>query len=149
MGSWLCPVCCCCCCLIIVVHNSWHIRVHMITPREAFIAGARGSREGWPLLTVETEVNGDSKRVQMKGVLSWLVGLGAGTRFCSPFDALVGPIARYNFFLLTIHYFSSFVPIVQQARQAAVLGRLSLSMCLWLAHTGSESANHCMQTSCA
>jgi hypothetical protein len=32
---------------------------------------------------------------------------------------------------LTVHFFNSFVPIAQQAGQAAVLGRLSLSMCLW------------------
>jgi hypothetical protein len=33
---------------------------------------SRETREGWPLQTVETEVNGDS-RVQMKRVLHWLV----------------------------------------------------------------------------
>jgi hypothetical protein len=32
------------------------------------------TRKGWPVLTIETEVTGDSKkRVQMKGVLLWLV----------------------------------------------------------------------------
>jgi hypothetical protein len=31
---------------------------------------------------------------------------------------------------LTVHYFNSFVPIDQQAGQAGVLGRLSLSMCV-------------------
>ncbi len=35
------------------------------------------------------------------------------------------------FFFLTVHYLNSFVPIAQQAGQAAVLGRLSLSVCLW------------------
>ncbi len=30
---------------------------------------SRETREGWPLLTVETEVNGDSKSTQKKGVL--------------------------------------------------------------------------------
>jgi hypothetical protein len=30
------------------------------------------TREGWPLLTVETQVNGNSKST-MKGVLPWLV----------------------------------------------------------------------------
>jgi hypothetical protein len=30
-----------------------------------------------------------------------------------------------------VHHFNSFVPIAEQAGQAAVLGRLSLSMCLW------------------
>jgi hypothetical protein len=34
------------------------------------------------------------------------------------------------FVLLTVHYFISFVPIAQQAGQAAVLARLSLSVCL-------------------
>jgi len=35
-----------------------------------------------------------------------------------------------------VHYFNSFVTITQQAGQAAVLGRLSLSMCLWERQTG-------------
>jgi hypothetical protein len=42
--------------------------------------------------------------------------------FCFALAALVGPV----------QYFNSFVLIVQQAGQAAVLGRLSLSVCLWL-----------------
>jgi hypothetical protein len=47
--------------------------------------------EEWPLLGVETEVNG-VQRVQMKGVLPWLVrwACRAGTReFCSALPALV------------------------------------------------------------
>jgi hypothetical protein len=35
-------------------------------------------------------------------------------------------------FVVPVHYLNSFVLTAQQARQAAVLGRLSLSMCLWL-----------------
>ncbi len=36
----------------------------------------RETREGWPLLTDETEVNGDSKRAIDRGsFLGWLVGL--------------------------------------------------------------------------
>jgi hypothetical protein len=31
----------------------------------------------------------------------------------------------------SVHYFSSFVSIAQQAGQKVVLGHLSLSMCLW------------------
>ncbi len=64
----------------------------------------------------------------MKGDLSWLVRWtctirSAGTRdMCSVLAALVGPVQ------LTVHYFSSFLPIVQQAGQTAVLGRLSLSV---------------------
>jgi hypothetical protein len=51
----------------------------------------------------------------------------AGTRvFCSALAALVCPVR--NIYLLAILYFNSFVPIAQQAGQAAVLGRLSLSM---------------------
>jgi hypothetical protein len=70
----------------------------------------------------------------MKGVLSWLVrwACGASTRdFCSAFCALVGLVQ--NIFFLAVHYFSSFVPVAQQAVQAAaVLGRLSPSVCLWV-----------------
>jgi hypothetical protein len=69
--------------------------------------------------------------VQMKGVLPWLVSwaLRAGTReFCPALVALVGPVQ--NIFFLTVHYFNSFVPIVQQTGQAVVRGRLSLNVCL-------------------
>jgi hypothetical protein len=85
----------------------------------------------------------------MKGVLPWLVrcacradtryfssGLAvrwacrAGTRdFSSALAALIGPVL--NIYFLTVHHFNSFEPIAQNAGQAAVLGRLSLSMCLW------------------
>ncbi len=64
---------------------------------------------------------GTTQRGQMKGVLPWLVSLG---EICSVLAALVGPVPKYWF--LTVHYFNSFVPIAQQAGQAAVLGRLSL-----------------------
>ncbi len=53
------------------------------------------------LLTAETEVNGCSSRPST------------------------------NIFFLTVHYFNSFVPIAQQAELAALLGGLSLRMCLW------------------
>ncbi len=72
-----------------------------------------------------------AQRGQMKGVLSWFVrwACRAGTRdFCSSLAALVGLVQ--NIFFLTVHYLISFVPIAQQAEQAAVLGRLSLSVCL-------------------
>ncbi len=73
-----------------------------------------------------------TRRVQMKGVLTWLVrwACRAGPRdFCSALAALVGPVQ--NIFFLTLHFFNSFVPIAQHSGQAAVLGRLSLSVCLW------------------
>jgi hypothetical protein len=59
------------------------------------------------MLTVETEENGDSKSTN---------------EFC------LGPVQ--NIVFLSAQYFDSFVPIAQQAGQAAVLGRLSISMCL-------------------
>ncbi len=70
-----------------------------------------------------------TRRVQIKGVLPWLVpwACRASTRdFCSALAALVGPVQ--NIFFHTVHCFNAFVPIAQQAGQAAVLGRLSLSM---------------------
>jgi hypothetical protein len=72
-----------------------------------------------------------TQSVQMKGVLPWLIrwACRAGPRdFCPALAALVGPVR--NIFFLTVHYFNSIVPIAQKAGQAAVLGRLSLSMCL-------------------
>jgi hypothetical protein len=88
----------------------------------------RDYRDGWLLLTVETQVKGHL----MKGVLSWFVlwAYRAGTRdLCSALAALVGPVQ--NMFFITIHYYNFFVPFAQQARQAAMLGRLSISACLW------------------
>jgi hypothetical protein len=82
----------------------------------------RETKEGWPLPTVETEVNGDSKST------TWLVCWAVQWR-ARDLTALVGPVQ--NIFFLTVHYFDFFFPIAQQPGQAAVLGRLSLSMCLW------------------
>ncbi len=48
--------------------------------------------------------------------------------FCSDLAALVGSVK--NIFLLTVQNLNYFVPIAQQAGQAAVLGRLSLSECV-------------------
>jgi hypothetical protein len=65
----------------------------------------------------------------MKEVLSWLVrwACRAGTYkvflFC-----VGGSSSRPS----TKYYINSFVPFPQQAGQAAVLGRLSLSVCLWI-----------------
>ncbi len=53
----------------------------------------------------------------------------AGTRnFCPALAALVCP--EQNIFFLTVNCFTSFVPILQQAGQAVMPGRLSLNMCL-------------------
>jgi hypothetical protein len=56
----------------------------------------------------------------MKGVPPWLVRWACRTG-----------TPTIDFFL-TVHYCNFFFPIPQQAGQAVVLGRLSLSMCLWL-----------------
>jgi hypothetical protein len=51
----------------------------------------------------------------------------ASTRdFLPALAALVGP--EQNIFFLSVHYFNSFITIAQQARQAVVLGSLSLIM---------------------
>ncbi len=81
-------------------------------------------REGWPLLAVVTEVNGDSKSTYERG--PFLVGsLGLSCwykRFLFCFGWSSQPSTKM--FFLAIHYFNSFVPIAQQAGQAGVLGRL-------------------------
>jgi hypothetical protein len=68
----------------------------------------------------------------MKEVFPWLIGwdLRVGTRdFCLALAALVNVVQ--NIFFLTVHYFTSVVPIAQQAGQAVVLRHLSLNICLW------------------
>ncbi len=77
--------------------------------------------KGSKLLTFETEANGDSKSTNERGPPSLV---GCTRDFCSALAALVGPVQ--NIYFLNVHFFSSFVPIAQQAGQAAVLGRLSL-----------------------
>jgi hypothetical protein len=67
-----------------------------------------------------------TQRGQMKGFLSWLVRWASVQQILSALAALVGPVQ--NILFLTVHYFNSFVP--HQAGQAAVLGRLSLSVYL-------------------
>jgi hypothetical protein len=48
--------------------------------------------------------------------------------FCPSLAALVGPVQNILFFI--VHYFTSFVPIAQQAMQAVVPRRLSLNIFL-------------------
>jgi hypothetical protein len=67
-----------------------------------------------------------TQRGQMKGVLSWLVP--AGTRgYCSDLAALVGPVQNIFSSPYTFQFLCPHRPV---AGQAAVLGRLSLSVCL-------------------
>ncbi len=83
---------------------------------------------------VETELQlrwmGKSTNERGPSLVGSMGSLCQGTRdLCSALAALIGPVQF--FFFLTLHYFNSSIPIAQQARQASVLGRLSLSMCLW------------------
>ncbi len=85
----------------------------------------------------------ETQRVQMKGVFPWLVlwACRAGTRdFYPVLVALVGQVQKY--FFITIHYFTSFVLIAQQAGQAVVLGHQSLNMCLCSEHYLSSFAQN-------
>jgi hypothetical protein len=92
----------------------------------------RETGEGWFPLTVETEVNGDSKRTNERGP-SLVGSLGLSWQY-KRFLFCLGCSSRSStkyFFPHRIHYFNYFFPIAQQAGQAAGLGRLSLSVCLW------------------
>jgi hypothetical protein len=84
------------------------------------------SREGWPLLTVETELNGDSKSTNERGP-SLVSSLGLSCRY-KRFLFCLGcssrPSTKY-FSSSFVHYFNSFFLIAQQAEQAVVLGRLA------------------------
>ncbi len=67
----------------------------------------------------------------MVSFLGWFVGLGVPIQEIFVLPWLLKS-AQYNIYvILSVHYFNSFVPIAQQASQAAVLGRLSLSVYLY------------------
>ncbi len=93
---------------------------------------ARETGEGWPLLTVDTEVNGDSKSTNKRG--PFLVGsLGLSclcTIFCLGCSGWPSKIFLSTPYTISI----PLSPIAQQVGKAVVLGRLSLSMCLWIQH---------------
>jgi hypothetical protein len=105
--------------------------VFLLSVQQVCVFACRETKEGWPLLTVETEV-WRLKEYKRKGSFrAWFVGLFMPVQeilVLSLLAALVGT----TFFFLTVHYFDFYVPIAQQAGQAAMLGRLPLSMCLWL-----------------
>jgi hypothetical protein len=87
--------------------------------------GNRETVESWPLLTVEIESNGDSKSTNERGP-SLVSSLGLSCRY-KGFLSRIGSSNQPS-----TQYFNPFVSIAQQAGQAVVLGRLSLSMCLWV-----------------
>jgi hypothetical protein len=91
----------------------------------------RKTREGWPLLTLEIEVNGNWKRTNERGP-SLVRSLGLSCRykrFLFSLGCSSRPSRKYFFPHRVLFLFLS--PIALQAGQAAVQGRLFLSMCLW------------------
>jgi hypothetical protein len=90
----------------------------------------RETREGWPLLTVETERNGDSRSTNERSpsLVGSLDSLCRYKRFLS--WLLLSAQYKKIIFLFAVHYFTSFVPIAQQAEQIVVPGHLSLNGCL-------------------
>ena len=87
----------------------------------------RETRERFPLVTVQTEVNGDSKSTNERGP-SLVGSLGLSCRYKRFFMPWLLQLVQYK-----IIFFSPYnitIPL-SPAGQAAVLGRLSLSMCLW------------------
>jgi hypothetical protein len=93
----------------------------------------RDHRGEWPLLTVETEVNGDSKSTNERGY-PWLVRWArrAGTWPVQETWLLSALSAQYKLFTSSPYttYFNLCVPIAQQPGHAVVQGRLSLNVCL-------------------
>jgi hypothetical protein len=82
------------------------------------------------LLTFKTEVNGDLKITKERG--PYLVSsLGLSCRFLFSLGCSSRPNTKYFFPHRTQFQFLCPYRIAQQAGQAAMLGRLSLSMCLW------------------
>jgi hypothetical protein len=87
----------------------------------------RETRERFPLVTVQTEVNGDSKSTNERGP-SLVGSLGLSCRYKRFFMPWLLQLVQYK-----IIFFSPYnitIPL-SPAGQAAVLGRLSLSMCIW------------------
>jgi hypothetical protein len=92
-------------------------------------ANPRKTREGWPLLTVETEAWGlkEYKGPSLVGSL----GLSRRYKIClSCLGCFIRPCTKY-FFSSPYTIFTSFVSIAQQAEQTVVPGHLSPNMCLW------------------
>ncbi len=71
----------------------------------------------------------------------WFVGLVVPVQeiFVQCLSCSSRPSTKY--FFLAEHYFNAFTPSAQQAGQPAVLGRLSLSVCLWEERYQSSDAD--------
>ncbi len=86
----------------------------------------RVTREGWPLMTFETEVNGDLKSADERG--PFLVGsLGPSCRYKRLLSCYGQPIQN-NF--SSPHTTFIYVPIAQQPGQVVMQCCLSLKVCL-------------------
>ncbi len=95
-----------------------------------------GTREGWPLLTVETEVNRYSKSTNAKEFsVGWLVRLvmPVSRDFYPALAALVSPV-KQKFPYRTLFQSMCLHRLAQQPGQAVVQGRLSLNVCLRTRH---------------
>jgi hypothetical protein len=85
------------------------------------------TREGWPLLTVETDVNGSSKSANERGP-SLVGSLGLPCQY-KKFLPCLGCSSRPR--PSKIFFPSSYIPSsLSQTGQAVVQGRLSVSKCL-------------------
>ncbi len=117
-----------------VGENMMTYAVHLLSRPFYLAVIPTETRESWPLLAVETEVNGDSKSTDERGP-SLVGSSGLSCQYkrfffslgCSSVHVVV---AVENTFSLTTHYCNSFDPIAQQAGQEAVLGHLSRRMCI-------------------
>ncbi len=95
----------------------------------------RETREGWPLLAVETD------ETEMNELfLGWFVGRVVQVQeiFFLALAALVGPVQ--NIFSRTVHNFNSFIPIAcSKLGRQSCWATMSLSMCLWSQYIASLS----------
>ncbi len=80
------------------------------------------TKEGWLLLTAETEANGDSKRKNERG-LPWFWACGGGIRiFCPAFGTLVGPVQNIFFsssHTISLNVFPSLIKLGRQSCRVA------------------------------
>jgi hypothetical protein len=84
-------------CCFTLCNNIIFMTSHANNQSRFLCVSRRETSEGWPLLTVEIEVSGDSK--------SCFIGFCGTWDFCPALADLVGPVQ--NIFPPTVHYFNS------------------------------------------
>ncbi len=90
------------------------------------------TRERWPLLIVEVKVNGDSKSTNERGP-SMVGSLGLSCQYKTFMFCLSSTTQPSTKYFSSPHTFSLYVsPDPQQPGQAVALGRLSLSMSVYI-----------------